>query len=146
MNQREEFEKDIYSNVEHTITSGNVLAEKETGRVAAVFYNDYDLDSVIGRIAELEEQLNVATKLLDERKYQIELLKSEIPSIENGTNRYGVDVSYFRNTINRELNRSLRDFRPDELARVLARLSNTADANVMHEDEFKRKTSKGSQS
>jgi len=75
MSQREEFERDIYSNVEHTITSGNVLVEKETGRVAAVFYNDYDLDSIINHIAGLEAQLNVATKLLDERKDEIERLK-----------------------------------------------------------------------
>ena len=66
-------------------------------------------------------------------------LREQIPSIENGKNRYGVDVSYFRNLINRELNRSLRDFRPDELARVFARASRTADPKVMHEDEFRLK-------
>lgn len=59
-----------------------------------------------------------------------------VPSIENGTNRYGVDVSYFRKTINRELNGSLSDYRPDELARVLARLSVTADSGVIFEPEF----------
>jgi hypothetical protein len=59
-----------------------------------------------------------------------------VPSNENGTNRYGVDVSYFRKTINRELNRDLRNFKPDELARVLARLSVTADNQVIFEPEF----------
>lgn len=60
-----------------------------------------------------------------------------VPPIENGKNRYGVDVGYFRKTINRELNCSLNDFKPDELARVLARLSITADNSVVFEDEFK---------
>lgn len=55
---------------------------------------------------------------------------------ENGTNRYGLDVSYFRNTIDRELNRSLTDFKPDELARVCARLAKTADSEVLKESEF----------
>ena len=64
-----------------------------------------------------------------------ELEKEKLPN-EHGTNRYGVDVSYFRKTINRELNRDLSNFKPDELARVLARLSVTADKQVVHEDEF----------
>lgn len=59
-----------------------------------------------------------------------------VPPIENGKNRYGVDVSYFRKTINRELNRGLSDYKPDELARVLARLSVTADRLVIFESEF----------
>ena len=59
-----------------------------------------------------------------------------VPPIENGCNRYSVDISYFRKTINRELNRGLSDFKPDELARVLARLSVTADKSVIHESEF----------
>lgn len=67
---------------------------------------------------------------------ELEALRDEIPPIENGKNRYGLDVSYFRNLFNRELNRSLRDFRPDELARVLARASRTADESVMFEKEF----------
>jgi len=58
------------------------------------------------------------------------------PPIENGSNRYGVDVGYFRKTINRELNRGLSDFKPDELARILARLSVTADSSVIFESEF----------
>jgi len=59
-----------------------------------------------------------------------------VPPIENGKNRYGVDVGYFRKTINRELNRGLSDFKPDELARILARLSVTADSSVIFESEF----------
>lgn len=73
---------------------------------------------------------------------QVAELEAEKPSIENGTNRYGVDVSYFRNVINRELNRSLKDFTPDELARVFARLSVTADPLVIHEQEFQAKALK----
>lgn len=61
-----------------------------------------------------------------------------IPSTpnEHGKNRYGLDMAYFRNLFNRELNRPLLDFRPDELARVLARASKTADASVLQESEF----------
>lgn len=62
-----------------------------------------------------------------------------VPPIENGKNRYGLDVSYFRNVINRELNRGLTDYKPDELARVFARLSVTADSSVIFEDEFQRR-------
>ncbi|MBL4781820.1 MAG: hypothetical protein JKX92_06215 [Porticoccaceae bacterium] len=62
-----------------------------------------------------------------------------VAPVENGANRYGVDVSYFRNTINRELNRDLSNFKPDELARVFARLSVTADSSVIFEDEFQRR-------
>jgi hypothetical protein len=54
---------------------------------------------------------------------------------ERGTNEYGLDVGYFRKLFNRELS-SLRSFRPDELARVLARAARTADASVLQESEF----------
>lgn len=67
-----------------------------------------------------------------------ELEQNQLP-IENGENRYGLDVSYFRNVINRELNRSLYNYKPDELARVLARISRTADKSVMFEPEFSKK-------
>lgn len=41
------FEKsDCFST--HTVTSNNVLCDKETGRVVATFYEEYDLDHVIG--------------------------------------------------------------------------------------------------
>jgi len=55
---------------------------------------------------------------------------------EQGNNRYGVDMSYFRELFNRELNSSLGNYRPDELARVLARAARTADATVLSEPEF----------
>ncbi|MEQ5834194.1 hypothetical protein [Marinobacter sp. NFXS9] len=55
---------------------------------------------------------------------------------EHGKNRYGLDMAYFRRLFNRELNRPLVDFRPDELARVLARAARTADPNVLQEPEF----------
>ena len=55
---------------------------------------------------------------------------------EHGKNRYGLDMAYFRELFNRELNRPLVDFRPDELARVLARAARTADAAVLQEPEF----------
>ena len=56
---------------------------------------------------------------------------------EQGKNRYGLDMAYFRNLFNRELNRQLTDFRPDELARILARASRTADSEVLNEPEFR---------
>lgn len=58
---------------------------------------------------------------------------------EQGTNRYGLDMSYFRKLINRELNRPLTDFRPDEFARVCARMAAAADRSVLQESEFGRK-------
>lgn len=59
----------------------------------------------------------------------------EVPN-EHGKNRYGLDMAYFRSLFNRELNRPLVDFRPDELARVLARAARTADASVLQGNEF----------
>jgi septal ring factor EnvC (AmiA/AmiB activator) len=82
---------------------------------------------------ELNETLNA--KIAELEKELIELKDERLPN-EQGTNRYGLDVAYFRKTINRELNRDLRGFMPSELARVLARLSVTADKQVIHEPEF----------
>lgn len=64
--------------------------------------------------------------------------ETPVPAVPNeqGKNRYGLDMAYFRNLINREMNRPLVDFRPDELARVFARASRTADATVLQEPEF----------
>lgn len=62
-------------------------------------------------------------------------LNNSVPN-ERGKNRYGLDVDYFRKTINRELNKPLINFRPDELARVFARLSMAADPSVLLEKEF----------
>ena len=84
------------------------------------------------------EGLTVYQKLNEANKRVAELEQNQLP-IENGKNRYGLDVSYFRNVINRELNRSLENHKPDELARVFARLSRTADKSVMFEPEFSNK-------
>ena len=61
---------------------------------------------------------------------------ADVPN-EHGKNRFGLDMAYFRNLFNRELNRPLTDFRPDELARVLARAARTADREVLGEAEFR---------
>ena len=42
----QEYEKDTSSG-SHSIESEQVLVCRETGRVIAVFYNDYDLDDVL---------------------------------------------------------------------------------------------------
>ena len=41
---------------DHAITSNNVLCCAETGRVVAVFYNDYDLENLLEQLAEVSEQ------------------------------------------------------------------------------------------
>ena len=50
-----EFEKDTSPGGTHTIESKQVLCDAETGRVVAVFYNDYDLAVVIELQAKLKE-------------------------------------------------------------------------------------------
>ncbi len=55
---------------------------------------------------------------------------------EKGTNRFGLDMGYFRAWINRELNRPLTHYKPSEFARVLARAARTADKEVLAEPEF----------
>ena len=50
-------------------------------------------------------------------------------------NRYGLDVSYFEKWISRAL-RDISNYKPSELARELARMSRTADSEVMKEPEF----------
>jgi hypothetical protein len=77
----------------------------------------------------------LAGMLVDANAEIDRLLGAAVPN-EHGKNRYGLDMSYFRNIINRELNRPLVDYKPSELARVLARMSRTADETVMHEAEF----------
>lgn len=59
------------------------------------------------------------------------------PSKCRPVNRYGVDADYFARKLSLVL-RDLADFKPDELARALARLSRTADAAVLAEPEFSR--------
>ena len=48
-----EFEKSVYG--KHSITSSQVLLDKETGRVVAVFYNDYDLNDVLKQLKKVKE-------------------------------------------------------------------------------------------
>lgn len=69
------------------------------------------------------------------KEYLAAQSRNSVPN-EQGKNRYGLDMAYFRRLFNRELNRPLADFRPDELARVLARAARTADAAVLQEPEF----------
>ena len=45
--ERELFEVGEYSALPHEISSTHTMVEKETGRVVAVFYNDYDLESCV---------------------------------------------------------------------------------------------------
>ena len=52
----DEFEKSEGCNT-HEILSDNILCCAETGRVVAVFYNDYDLNNVMEKLAE-NEKLN----------------------------------------------------------------------------------------
>jgi len=51
------------------------------------------------------------------------------------TNRYGVDVTYFQRWFERSL-KDLSNYKPDELARELARMARTADKKVLSEKEF----------
>lgn len=86
-----------------------------------------------------EDNITSLTSLIaDVGGLPVQRKASCVPPIENGTNRYGLDAAYFREAINRELNRGLQDYKPCELARVLARLSVTADDSVIHEPEFYR--------
>ena len=48
---------------EHTISSTNLLCEEQTGRVVAVFYNDYDLDTVIDIQNHIEALKNYIEEL-----------------------------------------------------------------------------------
>ena len=53
----EKFEKSEGCNT-HEILSDNVLCCSETGRVVAVFYNDYDLDKVVSKLDRLDAIYN----------------------------------------------------------------------------------------
>lgn len=52
------------------------------------------------------------------------------------TNQYGLDNDYFERKIAILHRDGLRNWKPDELARELARMSRTAAKSVMHEPEF----------
>lgn len=56
--------------------------------------------------------------------------------MKQGKNRFGVDMQYFHKWFARSL-MSLCDYKPDELARELARMSKAADKSVLLEDEFR---------
>ena len=49
-----EFEKAEGCNT-HEILSDNVLCCAETGRVVAVFYNDYDLDNILDQLTKIKQ-------------------------------------------------------------------------------------------
>ena len=59
-----EFEKSDLLENEHTITSNQSLCCKETGRVVAQFYNDYDLDHVIDTDKNLRKLLEIAKEVI----------------------------------------------------------------------------------
>lgn len=52
-------------------------------------------------------------------------------------NRFGVDTAYFKKKLEMVI-RDLDDYKPDELARELARYSTAADSTVVTEPEFNR--------
>ena len=98
------------------------------------------------RCNKFNDQLNEALLDADKERLRAEAAEKRLAEVEReklpneqGCNRYGLDMAYFRNVINRELNRPLSDYKPDELARVFARLSKTADKSVMFEPEFSSK-------
>lgn len=64
-----EYEKDTSTGT-HTIESEQVLCCAETGRAIAVFYNDYDLDEVLGK-------LNGAVNTLSAQESDLEYLFGE---------------------------------------------------------------------
>jgi precorrin isomerase len=57
-------EKDEYKS-EHKIISRNTLCCSDTGRVIAVFYNDYDLDAVINEIKNDKAEIVALKKMID---------------------------------------------------------------------------------
>src|SRR5690554_2648497 len=82
---------------------------------------------------------------LDDFEGRADETRATVMPSEHGKNRYGLDMAYFRELFNRELSRPLVDFRPDELARVLARAARTADAAVLQEPEFQAARAQGGQ-
>lgn len=51
------------------------------------------------------------------------------------TNEYGLDADYFRRKLERVL-RDVKSYKPDEMARELARMARTADEETLRESEF----------
>jgi len=58
------FEKSDLGN-DHTITSNQVLCCTDTGRVMAVFYNDYDLDCILNELKNDKAEIVVLKKMID---------------------------------------------------------------------------------
>ena len=57
------------------------------------------------------------------------------------TNQYGLDVSYFKNCIERDFIQSgIGNYTPDEFARICLRMAVTADEKVLAEPEFAKYT------
>lgn len=49
----------------HVISSTNVLSCSETGRVMAVFYNDFDLDRIIKELKNDKKEIECLKKMID---------------------------------------------------------------------------------
>ena len=58
------FEKSDSSN-DHTIKSNQILCCADTGRVMAVFYNDYDLDCILNEIKNDKAEIVCLKKMID---------------------------------------------------------------------------------
>lgn len=117
--------------------------ENERNEIAAYVWSlKNELRVLIDHCNTIEEPgavIELAENMLSETPaYAIKRIKEQwnCPTIENGKNRYGLDVAYFRRLFNRELNRSLSDYKPSELARNLLRMARTADNSIIAEDEF----------
>lgn len=50
---------------DHTITSGNHLCCSDTGRVMAVFYNEYDLDAIVTEMKNDKTEIECLKKMID---------------------------------------------------------------------------------
>ena len=49
----------------HTITSNQVLCCSDTGRVMAVFYNDFDLEAVVKEMRNDKKEIECLKKMID---------------------------------------------------------------------------------
>ena len=58
------YEKDD-SPSEHTISSIQALCCSDTGRVMAVFYNDYDLDGLIEQMKSDKKEIESLKRMID---------------------------------------------------------------------------------
>lgn len=63
------------------------------------------------------------------------MLKINSGKADMATNQYGLDTNYMRSKLNM-LVRDADNYKPDEMARALARLVLIADADVLQEPEF----------